>query len=232
MRRVHNAHESEGIPMRKLLVPLLAVVALVAAGAAAGKTTTTVTISKTGYKPTAVSITTGDEVVFKNTDTVAHTVNFNRDNRDELQRHASACDSGGAERELHLPERRQVQVLGPGEQQEGVPRARSPCRRRSSRASRPRRRPSCTAPSRHSPASSPAGSRGSPSRSAQQMCGETKSTTVATVTTTAAGAFTLPGAAVKKTTYTLSNKGATASYRRRGRAEPACSARSGGTATA
>src|SRR6185437_8794398 len=71
-----NEHKSEGNPMRKLLVPLLAVVALIAAGAAA-KTSTTVTISKTGYTPTAVSITVGDEVIFKNTDTVAHTVNFN-----------------------------------------------------------------------------------------------------------------------------------------------------------
>ena len=58
-----RAHESEGIPMRKLLVPLVVVAFLAAAGAAAGKTSTTVTISKTGYNPTAVSITTGDEVI-------------------------------------------------------------------------------------------------------------------------------------------------------------------------
>jgi hypothetical protein len=35
-----------------------------------------VTISATGYKPTAVSITVGDSVVFKNSDAVAHTVDF------------------------------------------------------------------------------------------------------------------------------------------------------------
>ena len=44
----------------------------------------------------------------------------------------------------------------------------------------------------------------------EQMCSETKSTAVATVTTTAAGAFSYQAQPVKKTTYTLSNKGATA----------------------
>jgi len=62
--------------MRKLLFSLLAVVSLVAVGAAAGSTTKTVTISHTGYSPTAVSITTGDTVVFKNADSVSHTVDF------------------------------------------------------------------------------------------------------------------------------------------------------------
>ena len=38
--------------------------------------TQTVTISATGYKPTAVSITVGDTVVYANKDTVAHTVLF------------------------------------------------------------------------------------------------------------------------------------------------------------
>jgi plastocyanin len=60
--------------MRKLLLPLLVVVSLAAVGAAAGSTSKTVTISKTGYTPTAVTITTGDAVIFKNTDTVAHTL--------------------------------------------------------------------------------------------------------------------------------------------------------------
>ena len=63
--------------MRKLLVPLLAVVALATAGAAPGAATKTVTISKAGYTPTAVAIATGDAVLFKNSDTVAHTVDLN-----------------------------------------------------------------------------------------------------------------------------------------------------------
>ena len=68
--------------MRKLLLFLLAVASLVAAGTAAERArpaataSQTVTISKTGYKPTAVSIFIGDAVLFANSDTVAHTVAF------------------------------------------------------------------------------------------------------------------------------------------------------------
>jgi len=68
--------------MRKPLLILLAVSVLGAAGAAANQARSaaaasqTVTISSTGYKPTAVSITVGDSVVFDNKDTVAHTVQF------------------------------------------------------------------------------------------------------------------------------------------------------------
>lgn len=67
--------------MRKFLLLLLAVASLTAAGAVADSAATTasqtVTISHTGYVPTAVSITAGDAVVFTNGDTVAHTVSFN-----------------------------------------------------------------------------------------------------------------------------------------------------------
>jgi plastocyanin len=68
--------------MRKLLLLLLAVASLAAAGAAAERArpaataSQTITISKSGYKPTAVSILTGDAVLFANGDTVAHTVTF------------------------------------------------------------------------------------------------------------------------------------------------------------
>ena len=62
--------------MRKLLIFPIAVLALVLAGSAAGKVTETVTITKNGYTPKAVTITTDDAVLFKNTDTVAHTVAF------------------------------------------------------------------------------------------------------------------------------------------------------------
>src|SRR5262249_9473958 len=71
-----------GNSMRKLLLFLLAVASLAAAGAAADSAMTaatatqTVTISKTGYKPTSVSINTGDSVKFSNSDTAAHTVSF------------------------------------------------------------------------------------------------------------------------------------------------------------
>lgn len=68
--------------MRKLLLALIAVASLAAAGAAvngarsAATSSQTVTISKTGYKPTAVSNFVGDTVVFSNSDTAGHTVVF------------------------------------------------------------------------------------------------------------------------------------------------------------
>lgn len=68
--------------MRKLLLLLLAVAALAAAGAAAERgnsaaaASQTVSITHTGYKPASVSINTGDSVVFQNSDTTAHVVDF------------------------------------------------------------------------------------------------------------------------------------------------------------
>jgi len=68
--------------MRKPLLLLLAVFVLSAASAVAKQARSataasqTVTITATGYKPTAVSITVGDSVVFDNQDTVAHSLQF------------------------------------------------------------------------------------------------------------------------------------------------------------
>lgn len=68
--------------MRKLFLVLMAVASLAAAGAAvdrarpAAAASQTVTITKTGYKPTSVSIFVADAVVFANSDTTAHTVVF------------------------------------------------------------------------------------------------------------------------------------------------------------
>jgi plastocyanin len=68
--------------MRKLLFLLVAVGSLTAAGAATRPARTavpaavTVTITSTGYKPTAVSVQVGDTVDFTNKDTVSHTVVF------------------------------------------------------------------------------------------------------------------------------------------------------------
>ena len=68
--------------MSKLLLFLLAVASLATAGVVAGlarpaaTASQTVTISKTGYKPTAVSIFTGEAVTFANSDTASHTVTF------------------------------------------------------------------------------------------------------------------------------------------------------------
>jgi plastocyanin len=68
--------------MRKLLVLLLAVGSLAAAGAvadsarSAAAATQTVKITNSGYVPAAVSITVGDAVDYTNSDKVAHTVDF------------------------------------------------------------------------------------------------------------------------------------------------------------
>jgi plastocyanin len=68
--------------MRKLLFLVVAVASLTAAGAATRQARTavlaspTVTITATGYKPTAVSVQVGDSVDFANKDTVSHTVAF------------------------------------------------------------------------------------------------------------------------------------------------------------
>jgi len=68
--------------MRKLFLAVSVVALLAAAGAAvdwarpAAAASQTVTITKTGYKPTSVSIFVGDSVVFANGDTAPHTVVF------------------------------------------------------------------------------------------------------------------------------------------------------------
>jgi plastocyanin len=60
--------------MRKLAL-LLGASALVVAGAAVAKTVT-VTITKAGYVPKAVTVDQGDTVQFTNSDTIAHQVTF------------------------------------------------------------------------------------------------------------------------------------------------------------
>jgi plastocyanin len=60
--------------MRKILLFLVAS-ALLVAGAATAKTVT-VTITKAGYNPSAVTVAQGDVVQFTNSDTVAHQVVF------------------------------------------------------------------------------------------------------------------------------------------------------------
>lgn len=61
--------------MRKLLLFLGAVAMLAVSGAAVAKTSS-VTITKNGYVPNALTIAQGDTVQFTNSDTVAHQVSF------------------------------------------------------------------------------------------------------------------------------------------------------------
>src|SRR5262245_36200400 len=62
--------------MRRLLLPVLAVAALLSVGAAVQAKTVTVTITKNGYVTNSLSIVKGDTVKFTNGDTAAHQIVF------------------------------------------------------------------------------------------------------------------------------------------------------------
>jgi plastocyanin len=195
--------------MRKLLVPLLAVVSLMAVSAAAGKATTTVTISKTGYNPTTVSIITGDEVIFKNTDTVAHTVALDSTSGVQCSTTPPLAIPAGQSANCTFSNPGRFRFSDPAINKKAF---RGTITVSASLVSSLKATPN---PVVYGGKSTLAGklASGQPGQSVQirqQVCGETKSTAVATVTTTAAGAFSYQAQPVKKTTYTLSNKGATA----------------------
>jgi plastocyanin len=196
--------------MRKLLVPLLVVAFLAAASAAAGKTTTTVTISKTGYNPTAVSIVVGDAVVFKNTDTVAHTVNFNATTGVSCSAAVPLVIAAGQSASCTFSSAGKFRFSDPANNKKAF---RGTISVSPSLVSSLKATPKTVVYGAKSTLDGKlaSGQSGQSVQIRQQMCGETKSTTVATVTTTAAGAFSYQAQPVKKTTYTLSNKGATAS---------------------
>jgi plastocyanin len=196
--------------MRKLLVPLLAVVSLVVAGAAAGKTTTTVTISKTGYNPAAVSIVVGDAVVFKNTDTVAHTVNFNATTGVSCSAAVPLVIAAGQSASCTFSSAGKFRFSDPANNKKAF---HGTITVSPSLVSSLKATPKTVVYGAKSTLDGKlaSGQSGQSVQIREQMCGETKSTTVATVTTTAAGAFSYPAQPVKKTTYTLSNKGAIAS---------------------
>jgi plastocyanin len=195
--------------MRKLLVPLLAVVALVAAGAAAGKTSKTVTITKTGYMPTAVSITTGDAVVFKNADTVAHTVKLSSTTGVQCSAVVPLAIPAGQSASCTFSSAGKYKFSDPASNKKAF-----------------RGTITVTLPLVSSLTVKPkvvvyggkstlagkltSGQSGQSVQIHAQACGQTKSTLVATVTTTAGGAFAYQAQPSNKTAYTLSNKGLTA----------------------
>jgi plastocyanin len=196
--------------MRKVLVPLLAVITLVAAGAAAGKTTTTVTISKTGYQPTAVSIVVGDTVIFKNTDTVAHTVKFDSTTGVSCSAAVPLVIAAGQSANCTFSSAGKFRFSDPAINKKAF---RGTITVTPSLVSSLKATPKNVVYGAKSTLSGKlaSGQSGQTVQIRQQVCGETKSTVVATVTTTSAGAFTYDAQPVKKTTYTLSSKGATAS---------------------
>jgi plastocyanin len=196
--------------MRKLLVPLVAVAALAVAGVAAGKTTKTVTISHTGYTPTAVSITTGDAVLFKNTDTVAHTVQFNSTTGVSCSAAVPLAIPAGQSASCTFSNAGRYKFSDPANNKKAF---RGTITVTLPLVSSLKAAPKTVVYGDKSTISGKLAS-GQSGQSVQihaQACGETKSALVATVTTTAGGAFSYGAQPSKKTTYTLSNKGLTAS---------------------
>jgi plastocyanin len=195
--------------MGKLLVPLLAAALLAAAGAAAGGTSKTVTISKTGYKPTAVSITTGDAVVFKDTDTVAHTVTF----KSTTGMHCSGVIP------LVIPagQSASCSFSSAGSFKFSDPANKGKTFRGTITVAAPLFSSLTVTPKAvvYGGKSTLAGKLVS-AQSNQLVqvhalaCGDSKATLVATVTTTAGGAFSYQAQPSKRTAYTLSSKGLTA----------------------
>jgi plastocyanin len=196
--------------MRKLLLPLVAVLSLAVAGAAAGKTSKTVTISHTGYTPTAVSITTGDAVIFTNTDTVAHTVDFDSTTGMSCGVAVPLVIAAGQSANCVFSSAGKFRFSDPASNKKAF---RGTITVSPSLVSSLKATPKTVVYGAKSTLDGKlaSGLSGQAVQVREQMCGETKSTAVATVTSTAAGAFTYQAQPVKKTTYTLSNKGATAS---------------------
>jgi plastocyanin len=195
--------------MRKLLVLPLAVLALVVAGVAAGAASKTVTISHTGFSPAAVSINTGDTVVFKNTDTVVHTVAF----KSTTGMHCSAAVplviAAGKSAGCTFSTAGKFNFSDPTHNKKGF--------HGTVTVSAPLVSSLTVTPGAvvYGDKSTISGTLAS-GQSGQSVqvhavyCGTTKSKLVATVTTTSGGAFTYQAQPPRKTEYTLSNKGATA----------------------
>ena len=196
--------------MRKLLLPLVAVLSLVATGAAAGKTSKTVTIGHTGYTPTAVSIATGDVVVFKNADTVAHTVDFNSTTGMSCGVAIPLVVAAGQSASCTFSSAGKFRFSDPASKKKAF---------RGTITVTPPLVSSLTV----TPKSVAYGSKATlagklaSAQSGQavqvhaQECGQTSSSLVATLTTTAAGAFSYQAQPLKTTEYTLSDKNLTAS---------------------
>jgi plastocyanin len=192
--------------MRKLLVLLLAVAALAAAGAAAGSASKTVTISHTGYTPTAVSITAGDAVIFKNTDTVAHTVKLSPTTGMHCSAAVPLAIAAGQSASCTFSSAGKFKFQDAASNKKGF---HGTITVAASLVSSFTVTPKAVVYGGKSTLAGKLAS-GQSGQSVQVHavpCGETKSTLVATVTTTAGGAFSYQAQPSKKTEYTLSNKG-------------------------
>jgi len=199
--------------MRKLLLFLLAVASLAAAGAVAGlarpaaTASQTITISKTGFKPTAVSIFTGESVLFANSDTVAHTVNLKTTTGVRcpavplvVQAGQSASCTFSSAGKFNFSD-----AAGKGKNFRGTVTVATPLATTLAVSAR-------TVPyGRKVTLSGALASK----QSGQQLqvlalqCGATVPTKLANVTTTTGGAFTYQAQPLKQTAYSVQNKGVT-----------------------
>jgi plastocyanin len=184
-------------------------VVLAAAGAAAGATSKTVTISHTGYTPTAVAITTGDTVVFKNTDTVAHTVAFNSTTGMHCSATVPLVIAAGKSADCTFSTAGNFKFSDPASNKKafkGTITVAGPL------VSSLTVKPKTITYGRTSTISGTlvSGQSGQAVQIRAQGCKDTKSSIVATVTTTAGGAFSYQAQPSNNTSYTLSSKGLTA----------------------
>jgi plastocyanin len=201
--------------MRKPLLFLLTVLVLAAAGAAAKQARSaaaasqTVTISATGYKPTAVSITVGDSVVFDNKDTVAHTVQFKQTTGFNCSAALPLAISAGLSASCTFTSAAKFNFSDPahkGNKWRGTVTA----------ATSPTSGPLTLSPKAvvYGHKSTLAGTLAS-AQSGQSVqiqgteCGTTTSKLLSTVTTTTGGKFSYPATPLKKTAYTAKVKSST-----------------------
>jgi plastocyanin len=196
--------------MRKLLVLPFAVLALAIAGAAVGATTKTVTISKTGYSPTALTIAVGDTVDFKNGDSLSHTVNLSPTTGVHCTSAIPLVIAAGQTASCTFSTAGKFKFADAANNKKAF---------HGTITVTPPLVSSLTATPKdvvYGKSSTIAGKlasgqSGQPVEIRAQGCKETTSTVVATVTTDTAGAFSYVARPVNNTDYTLSSKGLTAS---------------------
>jgi plastocyanin len=202
--------------MSKRLVLLCAVALLAAAGAAADSARSAATASKTvkitkaGYNPTSVSITAGDTVVFDNTDTVAHTVNFKPTAGIKCSTALPLVVPAGQNSSCTFSDAGNVKFSDPAHKGNSfrgtIAVAKAP-------AASVAATPKSLVYGRKVSLSGKLASQqsGQSVQVNEQACGSTASTKLATVTTTAGGAFSTQAMPLKQTAYTVKLKNFTSS---------------------
>jgi plastocyanin len=200
--------------MRKLFLLLLAAGLLAAAGAAAATArtastaATTITITKNGYKPTSVSITVGDTVVFANDDTASHTVDFKSTTGMHCSVAVPLVIAAGQSASCTFSSTgnfRFSDATGKGKNFRGTITVGKPLV--SSLTVTPK---AVVYGGKSTLAGKLAsGLAGQSVQVSEQACGATSSTPLTTVTTTTGGAFTFQAQPLKRTAYTLKNKNLT-----------------------